>query len=76
MSHAFQLGDTLHEVQLSRTPDGYALHHEGHTLPFALHGLSSMDHELHLGQDRIPLVMQVDVSTLPATTAATAGASN
>lgn len=60
MSHAFQLGDTLHEVQLSRTRDGYALHHAGHALPVTLHHQTAVDHELHLGQDHIPLVMQVD----------------
>jgi biotin carboxyl carrier protein len=60
MSHAFQLGATLHEVQLSRTRDAYVLHHADATTPVHLRQNSPVDHILQLGNNTLPVVMCVD----------------
>lgn len=54
--HAFRLADgALHELWLSRTPRGYALHHAGQVTPVALRALGPHRHELVLGDEVLPV---------------------
>ncbi|MFO1329948.1 MAG: DUF2118 domain-containing protein [Rubrivivax sp.] len=58
--HAFRLADgTLHELWLSRTPQGYELHRGAQRTPVALHARGPHLHELVVGDDAMPVFIAV-----------------
>lgn len=60
MAHAFQIGDVLHEVWLSRTARGYELHRGSERTAATLLPRSEHLHELIIGDATLPVYLAVN----------------
>lgn len=59
MAHALTLDGTLHEVWLSRSREGYQLHLDERSVVVAMRVVSEHQHELVVGDTRIPVHVAV-----------------